>query len=252
MSCAEQRACTSASPSLRPLVRFVHLSVKSFILCQKPWLSQLAEVYSLHLVGQWKDRMVYWAARSMSQQWVMAKWSLDYCAAALRSCELTSLLTVMADGMDQGKFRLPRWETRKTHLVEKFPRPACHVQGVLAHGHALHLAISLPDVPKDTWSNMESLARMLDAIFTQHGTLPHHLHLQQDNCPRDCKNQKVMKTACYLIGKGAFRSVCLSYLRKGHTHEDSNPTPFEQKEESLLLRAVSLHDVWSYNIYREK
>jgi hypothetical protein len=182
----------------------------------------IIEAYSVHLQGQWKDRMVYWAARSMSCQWVMATLSLDSLSSALSACQSMSLLTVISDGMDQAKFCIPRWGRRRTHLVEKFPRPSCHTQGVLAHGHALHMGLSLPDVPKDSWSSVETLARMFDAILAQHNTLPHHLHLQQDNCARDCKNQKVMKWICFLLIKGVFRTANLSFLRKGHTHEDGN------------------------------
>jgi hypothetical protein len=166
----------------------------------------------------------------MSFQWVTAALSLDLLGNTLRACQMMSLLTMIADGVDQGKFRIPRLGRPRTHLLEKFPRPACHVQGVLAHGHALQLALSLPDVPKDTWSSVETLGRMFDAILAQHKTLPHHLHLQQDNCARDCKNQKMMKWICWLLITGIFRTVCLGFLRTGHTHEEGSvPNLFSRR-----------------------
>ena len=126
----------------------------------------------------------------------------------------------MADGMDQSKFKVPRWTGMKVKALEKFPRPALHVGGCWAHGHALHLGISNPDIPKDSNTNIEIISRSIDAVLTQQNTLPLHLHLQLDNSCRENKNQKVFRWAMMLIQKGVFRSITLAFLRKGHTHED--------------------------------
>lgn len=131
-----------------------------------------------------------------------------------------SVLTIVADGMDQAKFRIPRWRRAKVKALEKFPRPALHVAGVWAHGHSLHLAISNPDVPKDSNSNIETIARMIDTVLAQHGTLPLNLHLQLDNSARENKNQKLFRLLMILVQKGVFRTIQAAFLRKGHTHED--------------------------------
>jgi hypothetical protein len=86
--------------------------------------------------------------------------------------------------------------------MDKFPRPALHVAGVLAHGHSLQLSVSMPDVAKDANTNIESMSRLFDSILEKRGALPQHLWLQQDNAPRECKNQKVFRWCIFLIMTG--------------------------------------------------
>jgi hypothetical protein len=143
-------------------------------------------------MDQWSDRQVYWKARALSRLTAIAPpWDSSI-----------HLLTLMVDGMDQGKFRLPRTKRFKVKAMDKFVRPALHVAGVLAHGYGLHLACSMPDISKDTNTNIETVARMLDTILEQRGSLPQHLWLQQDNCPRECKNQKIFRWCIAIVMRG--------------------------------------------------
>jgi hypothetical protein len=142
---------------------------------------------------QWCDRQVYWKVRSWSQT----------CSSPFASgCPWDAtqhVLCIMADGMDQAKFKIPRSRREKVKAMDKFLRPALHVGGVLAHGFGLHLGVSAPDVPKDTNTNVEMLSRMLDCVLSQRSPLPQHLWLQQDNCPRECKNQKFFRWCIALV-----------------------------------------------------
>jgi hypothetical protein len=141
-------------------------------------------------------------------------------AASLLS---SSVLTVIVDGMDQAKFRVPR-RLIKSKAFEKLTRPALHVHGCWAHGFGYHLAVSDQDCKKDSVSNIEVLSRMLEQIYTTHKGLPLGLHLEQDNCSRECKNQNMLKWAIKLVGLGVFKWITLAYLRKGHTHIDIDGT----------------------------
>jgi len=148
-------------------------------------------------MDQWRDRQVYWKLRSWSQS----------CASPLGTCcpfdASQHVLCMMADAMDQAKFKVPRSRREKVKAMDKFPRPALHVAGVLAHGFGLHLGVSAPDVPKDTNTNIETMSRMLDSVLTQRGSLPQNLWLQQDNCPRECKNQKFFRWCILLVLRGS-------------------------------------------------
>ena len=73
-----------------------------------------------------------------------------------------SVMTIIADGMDRSKFRVPRWGPIKLKALDSFPRPALHVAGVRCHGHSLQLGVSTPDMPKDSNTNVEMLSIMLD------------------------------------------------------------------------------------------
>ena len=87
-------------------------------------------------------------------------------ASALAS----SVLSVIEDGMDQAKFRVPRVLVR-SHAFERLLRPALHVQGIWAHGGGYQLAVSGSDVCKDTTGNLEVLCRLLSDLYAEFGTL---------------------------------------------------------------------------------
>ena len=99
-----------------------------------------------HLSGQWADRKVYWTSRSR------AKTSRD-------------LLVMMCDGMDKGKYHLPRWSGgRAPKQAESLSRPACEVYACLLHGHMLCVYIS--DCDQTSGSNLWS------RWFPEHWTKP--------------------------------------------------------------------------------
>jgi hypothetical protein len=149
------------------------------------------------------------------------QWANLHVASPMSSSWTTlSVLTVIADGMDQAKFKVPRLLGPKVKALDNFPRPALHNAGVWAHGHCFHLSISPPDVPKDTNTNIEAISRVLDAVLERCKSLPNHLMLQLDNTCRDNKNQKMFRWGIRCVQTGVFRSVTLHFLRKGHTHED--------------------------------
>jgi hypothetical protein len=178
------------------------------------------EEYSKHILNQWLDRQVYWHSQELSLS----------CRDFLRSGQTFETLTrsvsqvcIIADGMDQAKFRVPRILV-KTHALDKLLRPALHVQGAWCHGLGYHIAVADADMPKDTNNNVEVVARLLDQVYLRHKGLPLGLHLQQDNTSRECKNSLILRFACKLVGLGIFQWVTLAYLITGHTHENIDGT----------------------------
>ena len=100
--------------------------------------AQTMDRYTAHIVQQWLDRQVYENMQDLSRS----------CLSALRqgymwqaSVLASSVLSVIEDGMDQAKFRVPRVLVR-SHAFERLLRPALHVQGIWAHGGGYQLASS--------------------------------------------------------------------------------------------------------------
>ena len=176
--------------------------------------AQTLERYSKHLVSQWMDRQVYDHMQDMSMTCSHALSEGQRWASTMLS---RSVLCISVDGMDQAKFRVPRKLT-VTHTFEKLLRPAMHVHGIWAHGAGYALAVSDSDMKKDTCTNVEVVARMIDSLYRRWGTLPLGLHLHQDNTSRECKKQKMRKFAISLVAKGVFRWTTLGFLITGHTH----------------------------------
>ena len=174
------------------------------------------EEYTKHVLSQWLDRQIYWHAQELSLS------CRDFLRSGHRLATLArsvSQICLIADGMDQAKFRAPR-VLQKTHALDKLLRPALHVQGAWCHGFGYHLAVADTDMRKDTNNNVEVMARLLSQVYLKHGGLPLSIHIQQDNTSRECKNQLILRFACKLVALGIFQSVTLAYLVTGHTHEN--------------------------------
>ena len=95
--------------------------------------SQLAR-YMEHLRRQYRDRVCYWSARSVSR---------------LPLCQSGSSVCFITDGMDKSKFRFPRTLLASSKEFSAFLRPCLDMSAVICHGHHVILAASLPYLKKD-------------------------------------------------------------------------------------------------------
>ena len=129
------------------------------------------------------------------------------------------IVCIIQDGMDQGKFRLPRvrYVHRQSKLFQKVYRPQLHVAASWVHGHAVNVAVADEDLKKDSQCSIEQLARSLDDILAQKDALPHGACLQQDNTYREGKNQYMAAFAAMTLCLGIFRHFTCSFLRVGHS-----------------------------------
>ena len=129
------------------------------------------------------------------------------------------VVCVIQDGMDQGKFRLPRVKPPlcQSKLFQKLWRPQLHCSASWVHGHAVNVAIADENLRKDSSCQLEQLVRSLDDVLMQKNHLPPGINLQQDNTYREGKNQFVAAFAALAVSLGAFRHFTLSYLRVGHS-----------------------------------
>ena len=90
----------------------------------------------------------------------------------------------------------------------------------LIHGHSFSFHVANEDVKKDSVTQAELLFLNLSSLLETHAKLPLILHLQQDNCYREGKNQYVCAAMILLVVLGVFRATCLGFLRTGHSESD--------------------------------
>ncbi|CAE7946440.1 unnamed protein product [Symbiodinium sp. KB8] len=195
--------CTGLKTDIRKAVR--QFGVHS------PECETAQRAYTRHLLSQWLDRQVYWSMRSLSQAWF--KQSAEFGHRALVSSVATAVATVIQDGMDQSKFKVPRTRLAPSKLFQRLFRPTLHVAASWLHGRAIYFYVSDEDSKKDGAAQLEMLSRTLNSIADN---LPMGLCLQQDNTYREGKNRFIMNYLCILVGLGVFRWTVASFLRTGH------------------------------------
>lgn len=187
---------------------------------------QMSLLYS-HLAGQFQDRCRYWKKRGL---------------ARARGLDIV----IISDGMDQGKFSLPRHPTMKAKQFDSWNRPRLHVAAAIAHGWCLNFYVSEGNLCKDSNTSIEILASTLTDLKRAGCDLANaRVTFQADNTCREVKNGFVMRWASTLVSDHLVKETCLSFLRTGHSHEDVDQI-FGQAADWIrrrLPRAESSDDV---------
>ena len=160
------------------------------------------KLYYAHLRAQFLDRHEYWAVRGRSR---------------LRGNEIS----LIADGMDQGKFSVPRHPQIRAAAFDTWIRPKLHVSVCIAHGYHVIVGVSDADLKKDANTSIEMLCHSLTKLSHSGVKLEEsRINLQCDNTSRELKNNVCMRWAASLVSAGVLGSFTLSALRSGHSHED--------------------------------
>lgn len=155
-----------------------------------------------HLRAQFHDRCCYWQKRGLSRA---------------RGLELV----IMSDGMDQGKFSLPRHPVMRSKQFDSWSRPRLHVCATLGHGWCLNFYVSEGNLCKDSNTSIEVISHTMSVLQGQGYNLPAaSVTLQGDNTCREMKNGMVMRWAASLVSDHRVKEINLSFLRSGHSHED--------------------------------
>lgn len=172
--------------------------------------------YSTHLLSQWLDRQIYWKLRELSRSFFRTSLPATIPESVYSSC-----LTQIVDGMDQSKLRCPKFGyDRLTKSLERLFRPSLHLVCAYIHGYKAFLPITDENVKKDAETQCEIIIRSLGHLADNVARFPLGYHLQQDNCPREGKNQFLLNLMLLLQVLGIFRWTRCGYLRTGHSHED--------------------------------
>ena len=158
-----------------------------------------------HRRQQYLDRRVYWAVRA--------------------NAGLTpTVVCLICDGMDQGKFGYPRHPCVKSKDLESLQRPRLHVNALLCHNQEVLVAVSRADFPKNTNVTLELIAHALTRLQAKGLDLKRaHVHIQLDNTSSCNKNNHLFRWCASAISAGIIKDITVAFLRKGHTHEDSQP-----------------------------
>ncbi len=174
--------------------------------------------YRIHVEQISADRVVYSRFRSMSEE-----------ATAVDSVgkieDDHSVLSIVADGMDQSKFKLPR-NTSASKDLEGLWRPQAHLFGITVHGVAEMFFLTSEDMKKNASATVEQLSvaleRTNDILQARNARMPQHIAIQMDNCIRENKNTTMLLWAAVLVCRKVFASISLNFFTVGHTHLDQD------------------------------
>ena len=158
--------------------------------------------YLEHLQHQYSDRLTYWQSRGESRKKGLS-------------------IVLITDGMDQGKYALPRSEFMRSKEFCQFQRPRLHISAIIAHGWLVVFQVSPADLPKDSNASIELIAFALTLLRRKGAPLADmHVQVQSDNTCRECKNAPMLRYLAAMVSSGVVGSAALSCLRAGHSHED--------------------------------
>ena len=147
-------------------------------------------------------------------------------------------LSLIIDEADQKLYDLPHAKVQSKTEAQEWLVPV-KVIGVLAHGRGSWAFTHLKNCKSGSNITIEAIHRVLVETLDAEGVLPDKLYVQLDNTTRQCKNRFVLGYLSYLVESGVFKKVVLSFLPKGHTHED-----IDQMFSRFALQ-LRKSDVWS-------
>ena len=135
--------------------------------------------WEAHKAAERADRHVYWAIRAEAR----------VCAQCSRPGVIPGVISLIIDGMDQGKFAVPRFPHTKTKDVEGMQRPRLHVNVAICHGHEVLVTVSDANFPKGSNGTCEVIANMLTRLGREQLVAVHRcaLHIQLDNTSAQTK-----------------------------------------------------------------
>jgi len=139
-------------------------------------------------------------------------------------------LSIIIDGADQSAYSLPHFKEidKNTSTARK---QKSHILGAIKHGRTEENTMQcyLYTI-SDKWEHgSNQTITLLQKVLLQceerskreDGRLPPTLFLQADNCGRENKNRYFLAYLSWLVQKGIFKEIYLSFLPVGHTHEVS-------------------------------
>ena len=97
-----------------------------------------------------------------------------------------------------------------------------HLIVAMVHGQPTPTTYHAPEnVAHDPNLTIEVIQRTLKRLEKKRGgKLPKTLFLQMDNCTRENKNTAVMAYLSWLVERGVFDKINVSFLPVGHTHNE--------------------------------
>jgi hypothetical protein len=98
-----------------------------------------------------------------------------------------------------------------------------HLEVGVVHGRGNFVYDAAENVPSDPNLTIEVLQRIMKSVedgLPRNQNLPKTLYLQMDNCSRENKNTAMFAYLSWLVERGVFDRVEVSFLPVGHTHNE--------------------------------
>ena len=197
--------------------------------------SQMNE-YMKHLARQYSDRTVYWRSRATSR--------LPLLPDGRRS------ITMITDGMDKSKFRVPRTRLMSSKDFAGFVRPSLDMSCCICHGWNLVLAVSPPHLKKDSSWCVDLVSHSLNQLGSKIDLRSVELLLQSDNCGRGTKNNTLTRWAGMLVGCHRLARIELRFLETGHSHEDVDQ--YFSAVATFIEQHAEIHTVFGFKDVLDK
>jgi hypothetical protein len=126
--------------------------------------------------------------------------------------------TFILDGMSSNMASLPLFLNPRRKMGDHCTFCDLHLVGLIDHKHSELKNVFLSPESSRQDPNL-TITAILYGLFHL-TTWPEKLYLQMDNCWRENKNKYVFGFAAWLVFARAFHKVKVSFLIKGHTHEN--------------------------------
>jgi hypothetical protein len=187
----------------------------------KGWLSMLQSDVSSTVLERMLVYQRHLSAVAADRSFVNG---LRHMASSMTGAPGDEFLLVIIDGMDQAKWRLPRFpELRTPKSAAHLQRPTVVVEAVWVVGHRLDFYLLDKDQRHDSNSIQECIAQSVEKVAASYESktskMPRTIILVADNTVREAKNQFLFKYWSIHIAKNKF-DLCLQvHMRAGHTHD---------------------------------
>ena len=162
-------------------------------------------------------------------------------------------LSIIIDGADWYNYAIPYWAT-KTHSTSKLFRAPIYLLGVISHGRGTKCYVVPGHFKQGTNVVLDVLIRTLQTMKERGENIPRKMYLQLDNTCKQNKNRFLLGVLGYLVYIGVCDKILVSFLPKGHTHEDIDQL-FSRLVIALMCRdARSVNELCSIirSAYKDK
>lgn len=164
-----------------------------------------------HLGRQMQDRKQYYDSRAKSR---------SHAARSLGTLGVFEVCGIL-DSMDAAKYSWPKSATMAAKLFSKFHRPKMSCTTFLVHGHLCLTALTPSALTCNSSRTVEVVSHGLGLLFKKNVNLGNaFLHLQADNCSKECKNQALARHLAMLTALRRIKGCQMAFLQSGHSHED--------------------------------
>ena len=128
-------------------------------------------------------------------------------------------LSLIIDGADWYNYAIPYFAT-KTHETSKLYRFPVYIMGVISHGRGTKCYLVPGHFKQGTNVVLDIIIRTLIGMKGDGQNIPKIIYLQLDNTCKQNKNKFLLGMCGYLVYIGVTDRIVISFLPKGHTHED--------------------------------